>query len=174
MARAADLQPLNFQQWIDEHRDKLKPPVGNQQVYEEDDFIVMAVGGPNVRKDFHINEGPEFFYQLEGDMRLRVKENGSFRDIPIHEGEIFLLPPQVPHSPQREADTVGLVIERKRMPSELDRFVWFCDTCGHELYGESVQLTDIVAELPQIFDRFWRDPAHRTCANCGHVLDKPA
>ena len=111
------LQPINFKKWIDEHRHLLKPPVGNQQVWEDREFIVMVVGGPNSRTDFHINEGEEFFYQVEGDINLRVIEDGKPTDLPIREGEIFLLPPRVPHSPQRPAGTVGLVIERKRSES---------------------------------------------------------
>src|SRR5687768_10135066 len=106
------LQPLNFKKWIDEHRHLLKPPVGNQMVWEDREFIVMVVGGPNSRTDFHIDESEEFFYQVEGDITLRVIEDGQMRDLPIREGEIFLLPPKVPHSPQRPAGTVGLVIER--------------------------------------------------------------
>jgi 3-hydroxyanthranilate 3,4-dioxygenase len=173
MERAADLKPINFQKWIDEHRDKLKPPVGNQQVYEEDDFIVMVIGGPNVRKDFHINKGPEFFYQLEGEITVRVRDGGEVRDVPIQEGEILMLPPDVPHSPIRPKDTVGLVIERKRLPGEKDGFEWYCEACGHLLYNEYIDLDDIVKELPQVFERFWSAPEHTTCANCGTQMQKP-
>ncbi len=107
------MPPFNFKKWIDEHRHLLKPPVGNQMVWQDRDFIVMVVGGPNSRTDFHIDESEEFFYQLEGDINLRIIEDGKPRDMPIREGDIFLLPPKVPHSPQRPAGTVGLVIERK-------------------------------------------------------------
>src|SRR5919108_345376 len=130
-----DLKPLNFRRWIDEHRHLLKPPVGNAQIWEGDrDFMVTVVGGPNARSDYHIDEGEEFFYQLEGDIVLRILEYGKPRDIPIREGEIFLLPPRVPHSPQRPPNTVGLVLERRRLPHELDTFLWVCDRCGNELY----------------------------------------
>src|SRR4051812_29176832 len=108
------LAAINFKRWIDEHRHLLKPPVGNAQVWEDREFLVTVVGGPNARKDYHINEGEEFFYQLEGDITLKVMDQGQAEDIPIREGEIFLLPPSVPHSPQRPAGTVGLVLERKR------------------------------------------------------------
>lgn len=113
--------PFSFQKWIDENRHLLKPPVGNRQVYVgNDDFIVMVVGGPNRRKDFHYNETEEFFYQLEGDITLRIVENGKIRDIEIKEGEIFLLPAKIPHSPQRPANTVGLVMELNRNHGEKD------------------------------------------------------
>src|SRR5262245_51247890 len=114
------LPPLNFKAWIDEHRHLLKPPVGNKMVYEDSEFIIMVVGGPNARKDYHFDEGEEFFYQLEGDITVKVVEDGKPRDVRIREGEIFLLPARVPHSPQRPANTVGLVIERKRETEELD------------------------------------------------------
>ena len=93
-------RPFNLQAWIDEHRHELKPPVGNKCIYDGD-FIVMVVGGPNARTDYHYDEGPEWFYQLEGEMVLRIQEDGAPRDITIRAGENFLLPPRVPHSPQR-------------------------------------------------------------------------
>ena len=124
------LPPINFKSWIEENRHLLKPPVGNKVVYEDTELIIMVVGGPNTRKDYHIDEGEEFFYQLEGGMVLRIMEDGKPRDIQINEGEIFLLPPKVPHSPQRFDNTVGLVVERKRGKGELDAFRWYCDECN--------------------------------------------
>lgn len=165
--------PINFKAWIDEHRHLLKPPVGNKLVYEDADFIIMVVGGPNSRKDYHYDEGEEFFYQIEGDITLKVIDDGKPRDIRIREGEIFLLPPKVPHSPQRPANTVGLVIERKRQPGELDGFLWFCEKCGNKLYEEYVQLTNIVTQLPPIFDRFYNSVENSTCKNCGTRMERP-
>lgn len=167
------LPPINFQQWINNHRHLLKPPVGNKMVYEDADFIIMVVGGPNARKDYHYDEGEEFFYQLEGDITLRVVEDGKPKAIPIRQGEIFLLPPKVPHSPQRPANTVGLVIERKRVPGEMDGFLWFCENCGNKLYEEYVQLTNIVTQLPPIFDRFYGSVEHTTCKKCGTKMERP-
>ena len=164
------LTAFNFRRWIEEHRDRLKPPVCNQQVFEEDDFIVMVVGGPNSRTDYHYDEGPEFFYQLEGDMLLKTIQDGERVDIPIREGEILLLPPKVPHSPQRFAGTVGLVIERKRLPHELDGFMWFCENCNHKLYEEYLYVSDIVGQLPPVFERFYEAAENRTCDRCGTVM----
>ena len=127
---------FNFKKWIDEHRHLLKPPVGNITVYQDTEFIVMVVGGPNSRKDYHYNEGEEFFYQLEGNITVKIIEDGTQRDILINEGDIFLLPPKTPHSPQRAANTVGLVMERKRLEHELDGFMWFCESCSSKLYEE--------------------------------------
>jgi len=166
------LPPINFMSWINEHRHLLKPPVGNQVVYENTEFTVMVVGGPNARKDYHVDEGEEFFYQLEGAMTLKVMDKGVPTDISIRAGEIFLLPPRVPHSPQREANSVGLVIERQRRPGELDLFQWYCADCNTKLYEEAVQLTDIVAQLPPIFDRFWKDEANQKCGNCGSIMER--
>jgi len=167
------LTAFNFRQWIAEHRHLLKPPVCNLQVFEENDFIVMIVGGPNSRKDYHYDEGPEFFYQLEGDMLLKTVQDGQRVDIPIREGDILLLPPKVPHSPQRFAGTVGLVIERKRLPEELDGFLWFCENCSHKLYEEYLYVSDIVGQLPPVFDRFYGSEKNRTCDNCGAIMPLP-
>ena len=167
------LTAFNLLEWIDAHRDRLRPPVCNQQVFEEDDFIVMVVGGPNSRKDYHLDEGPELFYQIEGHMVLQVIENGERKDITIGEGEMLLLPPRVPHSPQRFADTVGLVVERKRLEHELDAFMWFCDACNNKLYEERVYVDDIVGQLPPIFDRFYSSEDNRRCDHCGTIMPKP-
>lgn len=167
------LPPINFKKWIEIHRHLLKPPVGNKVVYEDTEFIIMVVGGPNTRKDYHIDEGEEFFYQLEGDMNLRIMENGIPRDVPINEGDIFLLPPKVPHSPQRLKNTVGLVIERKRRSGELDGFQWYCDNCHSLLYEKYLPLTDIVKQLPPIFNGFWNNEDARTCNSCNAYLEKP-
>jgi 3-hydroxyanthranilate 3,4-dioxygenase len=167
------LAAFNFKEWIDEHRHLLKPPVCNQQVFDENDFIVMVVGGPNSRTDYHYDEGPEFFYQLEGNMLLRTIQEGKRVDIPIGEGEILLLPPKIPHSPQRFADTVGLVVERKRLAEELDGFLWYCDECDHKLYEEYLYVDDIVGQLPPIFERFYGSEKNRTCDQCGTVMPLP-
>jgi len=164
------LAPINLKQWIDEHRSLLRPPVGNQLVYEDAEFIVMVIGGPNARKDFHYDQSEEFFYQLEGDIVLRVVDNGMPKQIPIRQGEIFLLPPRVPHSPQRPANTVGLVIERKRTPDELDGFQWYCEKCGNKLYEEFHHINNIVTQLPPIFARFYSNDSLCTCQKCGTKL----
>lgn len=168
------LQTLNFQHWIDTHRHLLKPPVGNKLVYHDTEFIIMVVGGPNARKDFHVDPAEEFFYQLEGEMLLRVLEDGKVRDLPIRAGEILLLPPRVPHSPQRQANSVGLVIERRRRPGELDGLQWYCETCSNLLYEEFFALTDIETQFPPVFERFFGSQAHRTCQRCHAIMQAPA
>lgn len=166
--------PINLKKWIDENRHLLKPPVGNQQVYKlNDDFIVMVVGGPNARKDFHFEDGEELFYQVEGDITVSIQEDGKRRDIEIKEGEMFLLPPRVPHSPKRPANTVGLVIERYRTEKEYDSCMWFCEQCNHKLHEETFPLKDIVNQLPQIMGKFYADLNLRTCKACGHVMEPP-
>ena len=167
-------RPFNLQQWIGENRHLLKPPVGNQQVYRQnDDFIVMVVGGPNARKDFHYDEGEELFYQLEGEITLKIVENGELTDIVLKAGDMFLLPPRVPHSPRRTAGSIGLVIERYRKPDEKDGFLWFCENCGNKLHEEFVPVSDIVGQLPVVMERFWNSMSLRTCKRCGTVMEKP-
>jgi len=162
--------PFNLQEWIDTHRESLKPPVCNRELYVGSEFIVMIVGGPNSRKDYHYDVGPELFHQIEGDMLLKTMQNGEPVDFAIREGDIFMLPPGIPHSPQRFADTVGLVVERQRKPDELDGFMWYCEQCHALLHEEYLHVGDIVADLPPLFDRFWSDTSARTCGQCGAVL----
>ena len=167
------LSPINFQGWIDANRHLLKPPVGNKLIWEDREFIVMVVGGPNSRTDYHVNSGEEFFHQIEGDIILKVFDEGRIQEIPIKAGEIFLLPPNVPHSPRRPAGTVGLVVERKRTEGEQDGFIWFCENCNEKLYEEHFTLTDIVKQFPPIFERFYNSADNSTCKACGTRQLKP-
>ncbi len=164
-------RPFNFKKWIDENRHLLKPPIGNKVVYQDTEFIVMVVGGPNARKDYHFNRSEEFFYQLEGDINVRIQENMKAVDIPIKEGDIFLLPPNVPHSPMRPANTIGLVMERRRKPDENDGLLWFCDKCNEKLYQEYFYLTSIENDFLPVFKRFYSSEELRTCKKCGHVME---
>jgi 3-hydroxyanthranilate 3,4-dioxygenase len=167
-------RPFNLQQWIEDNRHLLKPPVGNQVVYKNTgDFVVMVVGGPNSRKDFHYNESEELFYQLEGDVNVRIQEDGKIVDIPIKAGDMFLLPARTPHSPQRGANTVGLVIEKVREGNEKDGFMWFCENCGEKLYEEFLEVNDLVSQLPPVMERFYSDVDKRTCKKCGTVMEPP-
>ena len=164
--------PFNLNEWINAHRHLLKPPVGNKCIVDGD-FIIMVVGGPNVRNDYHYDEGPEFFYQIEGEMVLRVQDEGKARAMPIRAGDMFYLPPRVPHSPQRMAGSIGLVIERKRTAAERDGLLWFCEQCNHKLYEEYFVLQSIELDFPPIFQRYHESLEARTCASCGHVNPAP-
>ncbi|MCI5082749.1 MAG: 3-hydroxyanthranilate 3,4-dioxygenase [Saprospiraceae bacterium] len=164
---------FNFKNWIEENRHLLKPPVGNKCVWQDGEFIVMVVGGPNARKDYHLNKTPEFFYQVEGNITLKLMQDGKPMDVHINEGDIYLLPPNVPHSPQRGANTVGLVIEQKRPEDMEDGMVWFCENCNHELYRESFKVKNIETDMPKIFDRFFSNDELLTCDNCGTKMEPP-
>jgi 3-hydroxyanthranilate 3,4-dioxygenase len=162
--------PFNIAAWIDEHRALLQPPVGNAQVWSDADFIVTVVGGPNERTDYHDDPFEEFFYQLRGNMTLRVMDDGVRRDIAINEGDIFLLPPHVRHSPQRPVPgSVGLVIERRRPPGTMDAFEWYCNACDRVVYRVEVHVQSIVTDLPPLFDAFYGSAEKRRCASCGTV-----
>ncbi len=167
-------KPFNLKKWIDDNRQYLKPPVGNKQVYfENDDYIVMVVGGPNGRKDYHFEDGEELFYQLEGDITLKIINNdGTPEDIHIREGDMFLLPPRIPHSPQRPANTIGLVIERYRKEGEIDKLMWFCEKCNNKLHEDTFEMTDIVNQLPPVMNNFMNSEKLRTCKKCGSVMEK--
>jgi len=163
---------INFKQWIEDNRELLKPPVGNKAIYNED-YIVMVVGGPNSRKDYHLNQTPEFFYQVEGDIVLKVIDEGVQKDIHIREGDVYYLPPNIPHSPQRGPNTIGLVIEQKREDDMDDGLAWFCENCHNELYREPFKLNNIEKDMPIIFDKYYSDLEKRTCAKCSEVMVPP-
>ncbi|MBL7910629.1 MAG: 3-hydroxyanthranilate 3,4-dioxygenase [Bacteroidia bacterium] len=166
-------RPFNFKKWIEENRHLLKPPVNNKVVYKDAEFIVMVVGGPNSRKDYHYNESEEFFYQLEGDIIVQIQEDGKAVEVPIKEGDIFLLPAKVPHNPRRFANSIGLVMERKRRPDEKDGLLWFCEKCNHPLHEVYFMLTDITSQFQTEFKRFYENKDLRTCKKCGTVMDPP-
>jgi 3-hydroxyanthranilate 3,4-dioxygenase len=165
-------RPFNLKAWIEEHRHELKPPVGNRNLYvDAGDYIVMIVAGPNARKDYHFNETEELYYQLEGDINVRIQEDGKAVDIPIKEGEMFLLPARTPHSPSRSAGSIGLVIELKRSADQDDALMWFCDNCNTRLHDTFFHLNDIEKDFLPRFREFYGSETMRTCPNCGHVME---
>ncbi|OYO10830.1 3-hydroxyanthranilate 3,4-dioxygenase [Enemella evansiae] len=162
---------FNFERWIAEHQHQLRPPVNNKQMYEQTaDFIIQVVGGPNQRTDFHVDPYEEWFYQYRGSMHVNIQtENGAERVV-INEGDMWLLPGNVPHSPQRpEAGSIGIVVERIRPEGVLESFRWYCPECNHQLHEVELQVRDIVADLPPAFEKFYADEELRHCANCGAV-----
>lgn len=165
------IRPFNLHQWIEDNRDLLKPPVGNKQIFTgNDDYIVMVVGGPNGRKDFHWEDGEELFYQLIGDITVRIiNADGKREEIPIREGEMFLLPARVPHSPQRPEGTVGLVIERYRKPGEIDKLMWFCEKCDTPLYEAGFPLEDIGSQIKAAIEDYNQQNDLHLCKSCGYV-----
>jgi 3-hydroxyanthranilate 3,4-dioxygenase len=163
-------KPLNFPRWIDEHAHLLKPPVGNQQVWQDADFIVTVVGGPNYRTDYHDDPHEEFFYQLRGNAYLNLLVDGKRERVDLKEGDIFLLPPHLRHSPQRpETGSACLVVERQRAPGVLDGFEWYCGNCDGIVYRVDVQLKSIVNDLPPLFAAFYESEEKRKCPHCGTV-----
>ena len=166
-------RPFNLKQWITDNRDLLKPPVGNKNLYADaGDYIVMIVGGPNARKDYHWNETEELFYQLEGDIEVGIQEDGKAVTIPIKEGEMFLLPGRTPHQPRRGPNTVGLVIEVKRDDREMeDGLQWYCEECNNLLHEYKFVLHDIEKDFLPRFRKFYGSEELRTCKQCGHVME---
>ncbi len=165
-------KPFNLQKWIDDNRHLLKPPVGNKNLYvESEDYIVMIVAGPNARKDYHYNETEELFYQVEGDIVVKTQQKGKLVEVPIKEGEMFLLPPKIPHSPVRSAGSIGLVIERKRTKKDQDGLMWFSDTANELLYEEYFNLTNIEKDFLPVFERFYSNEKLRTCPITGEVME---
>lgn len=169
-----DIQkPFNLNQWIEKNRHLLKPPVGNKNIYvDSGDYIVMIVGGPNARKDYHYNETEELFYQLEGKITVFVQDNGKKKAMQLGPGDMFLLPAKVPHSPVREENSIGLVVERKRAGQDIpDGLLWFCDNCNHKLYEVYFELKNIEVDFLAHFKHFYCSVELRTCKNCGTIME---
>ncbi len=165
--------PFNLNQWIDDNRELLKPPVGNKNLYvESGDYIVMIVAGPNARKDYHYNETEELFYQLEGQIEVHVQDEGEKRTMKLGPGDMYLHPAKVSHSPVRHENSIGLVIERKRVSEDaVDGLLWFCDNCNHKLHETYFKLNDIEKDFLPRFREFYGSKELRTCNNCGTVME---
>jgi 3-hydroxyanthranilate 3,4-dioxygenase len=165
-------KPFNLQQWIKDNRALLKPPVGNKNLYKEaGDYIVMIVGGPNARKDYHYNETEELFYQLEGQIEVHIQEDDQKKTMKLGPGDMYLHPAKVPHSPVRYENSIGLVIERKRKNLDMnDGLLWFCDNCNHKLHEVYFPLNDIEKDFLKHFKHFYANEELRTCNNCGTVM----
>ncbi|WP_233838788.1 3-hydroxyanthranilate 3,4-dioxygenase [Paraburkholderia sp. ZP32-5] len=161
-------KPFNFHKWIDDNAHLLRPPVGNQQVYQDAGLLVTVVGGPNQRTDYHDDPLEEFFYQIRGNAYLNLMVDGKRDRVDLKEGDIFLLPPHVRHSPQRpEAGSACLVVEFQRPQGMLDAFEWYCEQCDGLVYRAELQLQSIVDDLPPIFSSFYESTEKRTCSHCG-------
>ncbi|WP_428224168.1 3-hydroxyanthranilate 3,4-dioxygenase [Flavobacterium sp.] len=164
-------KPFNLNQWIADNRHLLKPPVANKNLYvDSGDYIVMIVGGPNARKDYHYNETEELFYQLEGEITVYIQEEGEKRAMTLKAGDMYLHPAKVPHSPNRTEGSIGLVIERKRTEGK-DGLLWFCDRCNEKLHEVYFDLKDIEKDFLSHFKDFYKSETKRTCKNCGHVME---
>jgi 3-hydroxyanthranilate 3,4-dioxygenase len=168
-------QPVNLLKWVEQHKDQLQPPVGNKMVWrDERGTIVMIVGGPNARNDYHVNATEEFFYQIQGDITLGIirPDTGKPDKVVIREGEIYLLPANVPHSPRRPANTIGMVVEQPRPEETTDKLRWYCESCGKLVYEAEFLLANIEIDLKRIMDTFWSDEKLRRC-RCGAVVQRP-
>ena len=163
--------PIAFDPWLAENQHLLKPPVGNKELMPgAEDFIVMIVGGPNQRDDFHVDPYEEWFHQIKGDIQVVLMTENGREAIDIREGEMWMLPRNTPHSPQRpNAGSIGMVIERIREEGTLEKFQWYCQDCDHLVHEVELQVRDIVQDLPPVFAAFREDEALRTCPSCGAV-----
>lgn len=167
-------KPFNLDQWVEKNRELLKPPVSNKNLYPEaGDYIVMVVGGPNDRKDYHYNETEELFYQLKGNIKVHIQEDGRKKTMELGPGDIYLNPAKVPHSPERTSGSIGIVVERKRENLGVkDGLLWFCENCNNKLFEVYFPLKDIEKDFQKHFDHFYSSKQLRTCNQCGDIMEK--
>ena len=165
--------PIKLKNWIEENREKFKPPVSNRYLYDGRDFFVMVIKGPNARNDFHLVDSEEYFYQLKGDIKVHIREGDKIVDHIVGEGETFFIPPNVPHAPVRPPDTLGVVVERRRPPGEHEHVIFYCENCGALVEDIDFDCGDIVQHFSQTMLDFWNDDARRTCKKCGTKVPKP-
>lgn len=166
------LPPINIAKWVEQHRHELKPPVSNKYLYNGKDFFVMVIAGPNARNDFHVTDSEEYFYQFKGDIIVRIIEDGKIKDVPIREGETFFIPANVPHSPTRPPDTIGVVVERVRPAGETEHLQFYCDKCENLVHDLEFNCADIVDHFANAMKEFWNDAKLSTCKNCGTRVAK--
>ncbi len=168
--------PFDLMQWIEENREHLKPPVANRQFYNDaKDVIVFVSGGPNARNDYHVNTTEELYFQLQGDIVVGVRDPDGTnpRDVPIKEGQMFLLPRDMPHQPRRPANTIGLIVEFPRPKGDDDRIQWYCSNCDKLVHEVCWRLKRIDKDLGEIMTAFWDgDDSKKTCKSCGTVITK--
>jgi 3-hydroxyanthranilate 3,4-dioxygenase len=165
--------PIDLMKWIEQHKHEMRPPVSNKYLYDGEDFFVMIIQGPNSRNDFHVTNSEEFFYQLKGDIVVRIIEDGRIKDVPLREGQTFFVPGNVPHSPTRPPGTLGMVVERRRPPGETEHLQFYCENCQQLVHDLEFDCKDIVNHFAQAMEDFWSDPELSTCRNCGTRVTKP-
>lgn len=172
-------EPFHLMRWIEEHRHEFKPPVMNKQFCSDaDDVIVFVSVGPNNRNDYHVNPTEELFYQLEGDIAVKIRppDGSPPRHVVIREGEMWLCPRMVPHRPQRPEGTIGLIVEFPRVvdgKTHEDGLRWYCEECDTLVHEASFRLAHIDEDLHKVMDGFWGGPeSGRTCPKCATVIQR--
>lgn len=165
---------VNLAGWAKANRHLMVPPVSNKYLFSGRDFFVMLIAGPNARNDYHMTNSEEFFMQLQGDVSVRVRDAHGMRDMPIREGEVLFVPGGVPHRPQRGPNTLGLVVERRRPPTETEHILFICDECDTLVKDIEFNCIDIVKHFREKMEEFWADPVASVCPKCGTRIAKPA
>src|SRR5688572_26643166 len=172
---------LDLDKWIRANKEQLVPPVSNRQLFAASkDMILFVSGGPNTRNDYHVNPTEELFYQLKGDIAVRVRplDGSAPHDVVVKEGELYLLPRWLPHRPQRPEGTVGLIAEFPRGVDaegkpQMDALRWYCPKCDELVHEAKWVLRKIDEDLRIIMEDFWSGaPERRTCKACGTVIER--
>jgi len=66
---------------------------------------------------------------------VHIQVDGEKQTMELGPGDMYLHPAKIPHSPERLAGSIGIVVERKRTGSDAkDGLLWFCENCNNKLY----------------------------------------
>ena len=144
-------------------------------LWQEPQTLAFVARGRPYRSEFHINPADEVMYMLRGEMRLHYRTAAGKEDVSvITEGSIVYTPGGIPHSPRFAPDAFALILERKRVAGEIDRFQWYCLACDELLHEEPFSVADYALDpVSQAYARFYDDEAARTCGACAHVMPDP-
>ena len=164
-----DIRVVDVLRWVEASKERRSDQLLNHDTCWNRELIVKLFDGPTPpdRSDFHINTSPELFYQFEGDVFCRLLRDGKFEDHTIGTGQMFYIPPLVPHLNRRPPGSIGLAVHTERAPGALEAVAWYCESCGHQLHRIDYLFKDLLEQLPPLVRAFLADEDKRTCARCG-------
>jgi 3-hydroxyanthranilate 3,4-dioxygenase len=145
------------------------------QLWLTPESLGFLARGREYRSEFHVNPSFEFQYSVKGDLNLHYRTPEGVEKVAfVPEGTCIFQPGLVPHSPRFAPDAFQLVVERARLPGEIDKFHWYCPNCDHFLHEEKFVVDDYKADpVTRAYDNYFRSEAFRTCTRCGTVAPAP-
>ena len=144
-------------------------------LWQQPGSVAFIARGREYRSEFHIDPSDEMMYMIRGEMNLHFRSPEGKEDIDVlKEGSIVITAAGIPHSPRFPPDACLLVMERKRLKGEIDRFHWFCPNCDTFLHEETFIVKDYRLDPVSLaYKNFFESEEFRPCANCGNIMPSP-